>query len=166
MKKIIKIDGSQPCELNSSLGWLFIYREEFGHDILPDLMPLLEALLGTVAKAIDDGDDSGNILAHVNGEVIEDALDTLYGLETTTVLNIIWALAKNSNSEIKGHVEWINQFERIELDKILVPVFELIVSSCVSPKNAKSLLKIKKAVKNIKEAIPSMTSSLPVSTEG
>lgn len=166
MKKIIKIDGSQPCELNSSLGWLFIYREEFGHDILPDLMPLIEALLGTVAKAIDDESDSDNILAHINGEVIEDALDTLYGLETTTVLNIIWALAKNSNPEIKGHFEWVNQFERIEMDKILVPVFELIVSSCVSPKNAKSLLKIKKAAKKIKEVIPSMTSSSPASTEG
>ena len=53
MKKTILIED-QPIEINSSLGWLFCYREQFGHDILPDLLPLLDAALGALANMYEE----------------------------------------------------------------------------------------------------------------
>ena len=56
MKKEIKI-GDKTVELNSSAGWFYDYQEQFGHDIMPDLMPLLEGLLGTLAELQESGQD-------------------------------------------------------------------------------------------------------------
>lgn len=45
MKRTFDFEGI-PVELNSSMGWFLIYREQFGHDILPDLMPAIDAVFG------------------------------------------------------------------------------------------------------------------------
>lgn len=153
MKKTIMIE-SQPIEINSSLGWLFCYREQFGHDILPDLLPLLDAALGALAEAYD-GKDEINVFEKLDDDSISRMIVALSTLEAVTVSNILWAMAKNAG-ETREPLEWINSFDVFPMDQIVPELFRTIVESSVSSKNSKSLL----------EKIPILSRSQPSQSLG
>ena len=163
MKTSINISG-QPVELNSSAGWLFVYREQFGHDILPDLLPLLEAALDAIINSLQGVEDTteldtGKLLQSLDEDTIQRILISLSGLEVTTLLNIVWSLAKNADDDIDAPRKWINSFDNFPLDVITPQVFTLIVESSISSKKAKALL-----AKTKKKKSTSTDSSSPDST--
>ena len=137
MIKTINIEG-QPVEINSSLGWLFCYREQFGHDILPDLLPLLDAALSALAE-IYDGDEDINIFEKLDEETVNRIIVALSSLEVLTVANILWAMAKNAG-ETKRPEEWLNDFDVFPLDTVVPEMVKAIVNSSLSSKNSKRLL--------------------------
>ena len=143
MRKIIDIEGT-PVELNSSAGWLYIYRNEFGRDILPDIMPMIEGLLTLAIEFMKQSDDgvitADALINFADDNVISDLAVTLSGLETITILNIFWAMAKNADKTIPGPAEFFGEMECLALDVMIPAMFELIVTSSVSSKNSTSLL--------------------------
>ena len=143
MKRTFDFDGT-PVELNSSMGWILIYKEQFGHDILPDLMPAIDAVFGLSLDLIGDLnlDEIGldEILRKLDKDMVSEALATASGLGATTMVQILWSLAKNANPDIPGPLKWINSFETIPFDEVFMPVINLIFDSCVSKKKARSLL--------------------------
>ena len=144
MKKVLDFDGI-PVELNSSMGWLLLYREQFGHDILPDLMPAIDAALGLAIDLIGDFDTDevslGILLGKLDKDILSEALATVSGMGSVTLAQILWALAKNADSSIPGPFEWLNSFDTIPLDEIFLPVIQLIIGSCASKKKALLLAK-------------------------
>lgn len=170
MIKSIKINANQSIELNSSMGWFLVYRETFGHDILPDIMPLLESgltmavnLLQGIGINKDNSVDvtTGKIISTIDDNLINDLFINLSGLELTTVLQIVWAMAKNADDGLPPLREWLNQFDVFPLDVIAPKVIRLILESTASAKNAKRLLQIKK----LAAGLTLTKSSSPVSTE-
>lgn len=151
MRKTIELEG-QAVEINSSLGWLFCYREQFGHDILPDLLPLLDAALGALAD-IYDGEEEINVLEKINDETASRIVLALSSLEILTVANILWAMAKNAG-ETRNPNQWINDFEVFPFDVVVPETFKAIIESSVSSKNSKRLL----------EKIPSLSRSIQLSS--
>lgn len=135
MRKTINI-GDQSVELNSSAGWFYDYREEFGHDIMPDLLPVLEALLGTLAELQDDA--GGELV--LTDEVVGKIIDALATAEITTVFNITWAMAHNADDKIARPREWMNAFDNFPVDEVVPQLVTLILESSVSSKNVTSLL--------------------------
>lgn len=135
MIKTIMIED-QPLEINSSLGWLFCYREQFGHDILPDLLPLLEAAVNAINDVYGDEAD---IMDKLDEDVISKIIVSLSSLEVLTVCNILWAMAKNAG-EKKTPQEWLNSFDVFPLDTITPQLFWAIVYSSASSKNLQSLI--------------------------
>lgn len=148
MKKVITMDD-RSVELNSSIGWLFVYRETFGRDILPDVMPALQALLTVGVEIMKEAKDGKLEIEDVIKHLDEDTLDTLgltlSGLEFTSVLNIVWAMAKNADDKIPAPKEFFNSFETFELDKVLPEVLQMVIKSSVSSKNAMTLLQMRRA---------------------
>ena len=137
MKKTIKIK-EHPVELNSSLGWFYCYREQFGHDILPDLMPALESLL--TLGVLNSGADPKDVLAALDSDTISEAMINMIGLESVTVLNIIWSLAKNADDDLPDPRTFFDGFDAFPIDTVAPVAFRMIIESSVSSKNAKSLL--------------------------
>lgn len=137
MIKTLNIEG-QPLEVNSAQGWLFHYKEQFGHDILPDLLPLLDAALGAAAE-IYDGDEDVNIFEKLDEDTVNRMIVALSSLEATTVINILWSMSKNAGNNIP-HYEFINKYDPFPYDEITPALFMLIVNSSVSSKNSKRLL--------------------------
>lgn len=137
MKKTINIEN-QPIEVNSSMGWLFIYREHFGHDILPDILPLCDAFLEALIELYGTGDD-GDIISKLNDVTIEKILIPLSGIEMTTIINIFWAMAKNADPYLAEPKTWVNKFDVFPIDEIVVEIFTLIIDSSISSKNSQSL---------------------------
>lgn len=135
MKKEIKI-GEQTVTINSSAGWFYDYREEFGHDILPDLMPILEGVLGSLAELQDAGGEELVLTDEIVGKII----DALATAEITTIFNITWAMAHNADENIERPKKWANDFDNFPMDEVVPELVTAILESSVSSKNAQSLL--------------------------
>lgn len=133
---------NQSVVLDSSTGWLFVYRDYFGRDILPDLLPALEAVLHTISNAVGvlEGDKIEDIIkALASDEVIDGLFIDLTGAELTTVLNIFWSMAKNEDASIEEPDKFFKKFDVFPIDEILPKMFSQIVNSCISSKNLESL---------------------------
>ncbi|MBR3171298.1 MAG: hypothetical protein IKF22_08640 [Lachnospiraceae bacterium] len=130
-------------EINSSAGWLYKYRSRFGHDILPDLMPILESVLAAGASVLQESGGEINeqtIMAALDNDALVDAFIKVSGMETLTVLNIFWAMAANADKSIASPEEYFNQFDVFPMDVIVPALFTAVVESSVSSKNAERLL--------------------------
>lgn len=143
MIKEINISENEKIKLNASLGWVLRYRAQFGHDILPDLLPMLESGLVLVGGAMDE---SGELEWRklLDFDNVSSAMISFAGAEFTTALNIIWAMAKNADESIPAPFDWANQFENFPLDKIIPEVLDALISTVVSEKNRKRLGKLAK----------------------
>ncbi len=131
MKKEIKIDKDNKFEINTSLGFLYVYEEEFGRDILPELVPLIESILGAAADALENDVDVRDI--------ISEAMGAFAGTNATTITNILWAMAKNADEDIPGPRDWFNSFDKFPADEIFLKAFWSLCDSSISSKKAKRL---------------------------
>lgn len=126
MRKTIKINSKKSIKINTSWNWAYIYQEYFGHDIIPDLVPIIDAFLKTFTGL-------------VNGDEIDEDNFDLYGLEITTLTNVVWALAKNADEDTPDLKEWLDSFDEFPLDIIVPEVLDALATSMVSRKKAKLL---------------------------
>lgn len=157
MIKTVQIDD-QPVEINTSAGWFYKYRENFGHDILPDIMPIIESVLnasaGVMRRISERGGevDAKLVLDSMDSDDLVDAFIKLAGMEIVTVYNILWAMAKNADRKIPQPEEFFNRFEAVYMDEIIPVMLEGIIQSSISSKNARSLLEM---IRKRKEEIQS-----------
>lgn len=168
MRRTISID-EHSIEIDTSMGWLFVYKSTFGRDVLPDLMPLVEAALAGLAEIFgskvireDHTIDPEKVMELMDADALVDMLVKMAGMELTTVLQIFWAMAKNANRDIPPAEVFYGVLERFPMDEIVPMLFYAIVESSVSSKNAKSLLE------RMRKQIPSLStwSQSQESTEG
>lgn len=137
MIREIKVNG-QPVEVNTSLGWFIRYSETFGNDILPDILPLMEAIILGAIDLLEDTEDGLTITSILEG--IRDgrfitAISMLAGLEMTTVLQIVWAMIKEADEDAPGFREWARRTEACYFDEIIPQLFWDISDTIISKKN-------------------------------
>ena len=53
MEKIIKI-GKKSVKLNNRVSWAIVYRDQFGRDIIPTIMPLFASALDIISGIINE----------------------------------------------------------------------------------------------------------------
>lgn len=138
MEKTIKL-GDKEIRLNNRVGWVLTYRDQFGTDILPTIMPLFAGLLDIVSGVIaqTDGDDISleNVLRRIDTDSVMDALVHLSGFELAEFLNISWAMAKEADEDLPDPETWLRGFDEFPLDIIVPEVFKLAFNGMVSSKN-------------------------------
>lgn len=142
MHKVYQINEEQSVTLDSAAGWLYVYDEYFGHDILPDLLPIMESILDAVANVVGviEGTEIEDIVkALVNPEVIDNVFVDLSAVEMKTVLNIFWAMAKNEDPSIEPPEKFFNQFDVFPVVDIAPELFKQLLKSSMSSKNLESL---------------------------
>lgn len=134
MIKTITIDESHELTLSNNIGWAIEYREQFGHDIVPDILPAVSAIISLLDEIPTD--KKGKIdFKKVNKDVLQDALINLAGLQFVDFINLVWALAKNADDGIPEPKRWVKQFETFPLDVIAPDVFKMITEGFISSKN-------------------------------
>ena len=151
MEKTIKI-GKVPVKLNNNTGWAMDYRDQFGHDIIPTLMPLAASALDVLCGIIKETGKTKDITIEDLAQVVDtdDMLNAVIhasGLEYVEFINITWALAKCADEDIPDPREWVRQFETFPLDEIVPAVFGLIFRGLVSSKNLKRLEDLKASLR-------------------
>lgn len=131
MIKTIKIDENTELTLSNNIGWAMEYREQFGHDIIPDILPAVSAIIDLLGEIKDGKID----LNTIDKDALQDALIKLAGLQFIDFINLVWALAKNADDEIPEPKKWVKQFETFPLDIIAPEVFKMIMEGFISSKN-------------------------------
>lgn len=163
MEKNIKI-GSKSVKLNNNVGWTIIYRDQFGRDIIPTIMPLFASALDVMSGIINETGKTDEITLEdlaklADGESLINAAIHLGGFEFTDLVCITWALAKNADEDIPEPREWLEQFTVFPLDVIVPEVFSLIFKGVVSSKNLKRLEDLKKKVQPMQKSTSTPSSS-------
>ena len=166
MEKNIKI-GKKSVRLNNNISWAIAYRDQFGRDIIPTLMPLLASALDVISGLINetgktDEIDLADLAKLADGDTLLNAVIHLGGFELTDLICITWALAKCADEDIPAPREWVAQFDTFPIDVIAPEVFSLIFKGVVSSKNLKRLEDLKK---RIQPSLISTQSSSPDSNE-
>ena len=151
MIKKINIGEGQSFDINSSNGWLYTYQEQFGHDVLPVLLPAVEALIGALSDMVKnaDGDDVSDILKSADDETISNMFITLSGMQLTTITNVVWAMAKNADDGIASPREWINSFDVFPWDIIVPQVLGAALEASISKKKYDTLYEKLKGTKTL-----------------
>lgn len=138
MEKIITIDENTELKLSNNASWFMEYQEQFGHDIVPDIMPLVGAILELVEGMTENGmtvKDAKDIVNGIKGGAASNALVELSGLRMTDFINIVWALAKTADETIDPPKQWIRQFDVFPMDLLVPEVFSLVASGAMTSKN-------------------------------
>lgn len=166
MEKTIKI-GKKSVRLNNNISWAIAYRDQFGRDIIPTLMPLLASALDVISGLINetgktDEIDLADFAKLADGDTLLNAVIHLGGFELTDLICITWALAKCADEDIPAPREWVAQFDTFPIDVIVPEVFSLIFKGVMSSKNLKRLEDLKK---RIQPSLISIQSSSPDSNE-
>ena len=170
MIKTIKI-GNKEVQLDNNVGWAMEYRDQFGTDIIPSIMPLVASALDVVSELIKKTGktsdiDVTDILELTDGDAFINAMIHLGNFEFVDFLHVTWALAKNADESIPDPKTWVKQFDEFPVDEIAPEVVKLIVKGIVSSKNLKKLNSLKKTVQLKKKESISTQSSSPESSEG
>ena len=167
MEKIIKI-GKQEVRLNNNVAWTMEYRDQFGKDIVPVLMPVIaSALEGISAIVAETGKTEINavdIADALEGRAMEVLLPMFQVEFVDVIINVTWAMAKAADENIEPPKRWVRQFEEFPLDVVFPAVYELVVKGFVSSKNLKRLKKLGTSLKSLQPS-HSTTLSSPDSSE-
>ena len=145
------------------------YRDQFGKDILPAVMPLLTSMIEGVSAVVAESTEGERMTAESIAEALQgrtlDFMLPMYQAEfVDLVVNVTWAMAKAADESIDPPKKWVRQFEEFPLDVVGPAVFDLVLKGFVSSKNLKRLKKISASLKNLQPS-HSTTSSSPDSNE-
>ena len=168
MEKIIKI-GKQEVKLNNNVAWTMEYRDQFGKDILPAVMPLMASVIEGFSTVAAEADGNGEITVTSIAETLEgraiDVLLPMFQAEfVDLVVNVTWAMAKAADESIEPPKRWVRQFDEFPLDVVGPAVFDMVLKGFVSSKNLKRLKKVGASLKSL-QPLNSTTSSSPDSNE-
>lgn len=162
MEKIIKI-GKQEVRLNNNVAWTMEYRDQFGKDIVPALMPILASLMEGVSTIISESGSNEVTMADIADAVQGRSMDVLLPMFQVefvdTIINVTWAMAKAADEDIEPPKRWVRQFEEFPLDVVVPAVYELVLKGFVSSKNLKRLKKISASLKNLQPSHSTTSSS-------
>lgn len=162
MEKIIKI-GKQEVRLNNNVAWTMEYRDQFGKDIVPALMPILASLMEGVSTIISESGSNevtmADIADAIQGRSMEVLLPMFQVEFVDTIINVTWAMAKAADENIEPPKRWVRQFEEFPLDVVVPAVFELVLKGFVSSKNLKRLKKASASLKNLQPSLSTTSSS-------
>ena len=141
MEKTITIDNKE-VRLNNNAAWAMEYRDQFGRDIVPVLLPAVATMIEGLSSLFNEADDIQNITAKTLAEALEgramEILLPMYQIELVdVVINVTWALAKCADENIPDPKRWIRQFDEFPLDIIVPEVYEMIMKGFSSSKTGR-----------------------------
>lgn len=144
MTKTIYLENGKELMLANNIAWFVNFRDQFGQDIVPVLMPLIASIfsvMGDVALITENTDviKASDINEMMNSDSMTDALVRFSGLEFTDFLNITWAMAKAADKSTPEPRKWIEGFEEFPLDIVMPEVFDLAVRGVMSTKKVEWL---------------------------
>lgn len=138
MLKTLIIDGKEiSFKANASLS--YVYKNQFNKDLLTNFMPLFSDIL----KGLDDifekiqNKSQSKKSDDIKPSNIAEILENVYSLELVDIQDVIWAMAKVANPDIKEPEIWYAQFEEFEIIDVAIQLAPVLLNSMVSKKSWK-----------------------------
>ena len=158
MEKTIKIDGKE-VTLNNNAAWCMEYKDQFGRDILPALLPVIASAVEGIASVLADKGEASldvkNLAEAIEGRSMEILLPMLQVEFNDVIIGVTWALAKCANEDIPEPKRWIRQFDTFPLDIIVPEVYDLVITGFTSSKNLERLESVKDSLKSLQPTLQS-----------
>lgn len=150
MIKTVKF-GNKEVQLCNNVNWALIYKDQFGIDIVPALVPMLAGALDIFSGMVNELDDPSDVslkdIAKLSDSgALLDAIAHISGLEFVDFINLTWALAKCADDDLPEPKTWLKEFDEFPVDVIAPEVFSLIAKGVMSSKNLKRLSNLKTIV--------------------
>lgn len=163
MEKTIKI-GKQEVRLSNNISWAMVYRDQFGHDIIPTLTPMLAAAMDIISGIFSASETPGTItmsdaVRALDGDTLIDAVAHISGLEFVELINITWSMAKAADDDLPDPKTWARSLDEFPVDRIAPEVLKLAFKGMVSTKNLKRLNDLLKNVRAIQPLTSTPSSS-------
>lgn len=163
MERIINI-GNKEVRLNNNVAWTMEYRDQFGKDILPAVMPILASMIEGVSTIVAEAGEGGEMTTASIAEALQgrsfDVLMPMYQAEfVDLVINVTWAMAKAADESIEPPKRWVRQFEEFPLDEVGPAVFDMVLKGFVSSKNLKRLKGIGESLRSLQPSHSTTSSS-------
>ncbi|MBQ2591131.1 MAG: hypothetical protein II569_05270 [Paludibacteraceae bacterium] len=135
------------------------YRDQFGKDILPVIMPFMASMIEGVTTIISDAGEltMENISQALEGRAMDVLLPMFQAEFVDLVVNVTWAMAKAADESTEPPKRWVRQFDSFPLDVVGPVVFDMALKGFVSSKNLKRLKTIGESLKTLQPS-HSMTS--------
>ncbi|MGP1567933.1 MAG: hypothetical protein ACTTHM_04395 [Peptoanaerobacter stomatis] len=147
MEKTLIIDGRE-IQFKSNASLSYIYKGQFGKDLLTSLMPVFSDILSGLddifEKLQQDEKDIKETKDDIKPSDIANILENVYSLELVDIQNIIWTMAKSANPKIPEPVLWYAEFEEFEIIDVAIQLAPMLLNSLIS----------KKKLDNMKMMIP------------
>ena len=137
MIKTVNLEDKE-LTLSNNLAWATIYKDQFGHDIVPDVLPILSAVLKIFGE-IQQTDNVADLIKSLEFSTIQDALIELCAFQFSDLIHLVWAFNKAYDDTIAPPDKWVRQFDEFPLDIIVPAVGELLAKGLISSKNLQSL---------------------------
>lgn len=132
MKKTLKF-GEKEITFSSNANLSYIFKNQFGYDLVQKAIPLISEIIRGISPYAKF-EKNEMTFDNLDLENLADIVEQLNSLEITEIMNIIWAMAKANDSEIKEPELFfadIEDFDIIDSIKELAPIF---INSFVSKK--------------------------------
>lgn len=160
MEKVIKI-GNKEVKLNNNVAWTMEYRDQFGKDILPVIMPLMASMIEGVTTIISDAGEltMENISQALEGRAMDVLLPMFQAEFVDLVINVTWSMAKAADETIEPPKRWVRQFDSFPLDVVGPAVFDMALKGFVSSKNLTRLKTVGESLKTLQPSLSTTSSS-------
>lgn len=155
MEKTIKA-GKKSYKLTNKVKWMQVYKNQFGRDIMPMLVPVANAFMelavsvmkATGGKSLDMS-KAGEVLKDIDIADIQSSMYSLAGLEFTDLLAITWSMARTLDEDTADYETWVDEFvdDFFPVDEIAPAIVEINAKALMSTKNYSRL---QKAVESLK----------------
>ena len=146
MLKTIDIYEDKTITLSNATEWVYIYNDQFGHDIVDTLAPLLSTgvqIIGGIMEELDGATelDASVLVKLYDSDAMQRALIYFTTIKITDLINITWAMAKAANNAIGAPRAWVKETftDEFPADVIAPALGELLISGFVSSKNLRRL---------------------------
>ena len=163
MEKIIKI-GNKEVKLNNNVAWTMEYRDQFGKDIVPALMPVIASIIEGITTVISDTGKTeitvADIADAIQGRTMEIMLPMFQVEFVDVVISVTWAMAKAADEDIAPPKQWVRQFDEFPLDIVGPAVYDMVIKGFVSSKNLKRLKKLGTSLTELQPSHSTTSSSL------
>lgn len=138
MEKVIQI-GGQDIKFKFTLSAFYIFKNQFSYDAMNKIVPTIGEILSNLdfsAFVIEEKEKDKEEVA-VGGDVmnaIGRTLEATFNFEMVDILNLIWAFAKNANTEIPGPEIWFSTFDEFPIIDVMREFIPALLESLGSKK--------------------------------
>lgn len=160
MEKVIKI-GKQEVKLSNNVAWTMEYRDQFGKDILPVIMPFMASMIEGVSAIVAEAGEitMQNIAEALEGRSMDVLLPLFQAEFVDLVINVTWSMAKAADETIEPPKRWVRQFDSFPLDVVGPAVFDMALKGFVSSKNLTRLKTVGESLKTLQPSLSTTSSS-------
>lgn len=150
MEKIIQISGKD-VKFKFTLSAFYIFKNQFSYDAMNKIVPTIGEILSNLdfnAFVIDEKEKDKEEVV-VGGDImnaIGRTLEATFNFEMVDILNLLWAFAKNADTDIGAPEIWFGTFDEFPIIDVMREFIPALLESLGSKKKL-----VKKNTKTMEE---------------